>query len=229
MDIYRKQNRFRTCRWALAGMLLVTGRLSATPVTTDLWDSSQSGFSGPSTIGGSGSFCGAPVNIFGGSGNTGCGATFSDTFDALGFSSLSIRWNTSEVTVGSFLLYSPSDFSGGSVNEIVGIRLYTLDSNNLNPVLFYDSGAISHNPANDGTTPLLAVTLGTPVTSSNWRLDIIDQPSAAGAPIYRIMELDAFAPSTLPADVPEPASLILVAAGIGAIGLVRRRNPRGNQ
>ena len=117
--------------------------------------------------------------------------------------------------MGSFALYSPSNFGGGELNEIVGIRLYTLDANNQNPVLFYDSGVISHNPPNDGTTPLLQVTLNTPVTSTNWRLDVIDQLSAGGAPIYRIIELDAFAPPD--GSVPEPSTIALVAVGIAAL------------
>ena len=75
-------------------LLLASATLNAAPSTTDLWDSSQSGFSGPVLISGSGSGCGTAINILGGSGNTGCGQTFSDTFDALGFDNLSMRWNT---------------------------------------------------------------------------------------------------------------------------------------
>jgi hypothetical protein len=208
-------------RFLSISLLLAAITLTAAPSTTDLWDSSQTGFSGPILLNGNGTFCGTAINILGGSGNTGCSATFSDSFDALGFDDLSIRWNTTSVTVGSFALYSPSNFRGGELNEIVGIRLYTLDANNQNPVLFYDSGVISHTPANDGTSPLLQVTLNTPVTSANWRLDIIDQPSADGGPIYRIIELDAFASPE--GAVPEPSTIALAAIGITALFLRRIR------
>ncbi|MBL8230527.1 MAG: PEP-CTERM sorting domain-containing protein [Bryobacterales bacterium] len=200
--------------------LLAAAGLSAAPVTNDLWDSSQAGFSGPVLLNGGGSACGSTLNILGGSTNV-CNG-FSNTFDAAGFSQLSIGWGTAAVTVGSFALFSPSNFLGSEVNEIIGIRLYTLDSNGLNPVLFYDSGVISHNPPNDGSTPLLSVTLPVPVTSSNWRLDIVDQRSAGGdAPIYRIIELDAFAPS---ADVPEPATGLIAAIGMAYLFYRRRHS-----
>ena len=221
-----KRNKSRV--WTLAGILLLaaSGNAFAGPVTTDLWDSSRVGFGGPVQLNGNGSSCGsaALVNIFGGSAS--CAAA-PDSFVALGLNSLSLRWSTQKVTVGSFSLFSPSNFvvsgffQSPELNEIFGIRLYTLDSNNANPVLFYDSGTISHTPANDGTTPLLAVTLSTPVTSANWRMDIVDQNSLEGR-IYRIIELDAFAPGTSN-EVPEPSTGVVMALGLAGMAQLWRR------
>lgn len=221
------------CPYPVA-LLLMAGSLVAAPVTNDLWDSSQPGFADQSfTISqGGGVSCGGFISILGGTTNpaSGCDGT---VFNAFGFgdgaNTTQLQWATASVTIGSFQLYSPSDF-GGDEREIIQFKLFTVDASNVATEIF-DSGAISHAPANDGTTPLVSATLSSPVTSTRWRAQFFGQNSTLGGPIFQIIELDGFAPVTAPpppppggeSNVPEPSTFLLIGTGIASVACLKRR------
>lgn len=207
---------------ALLFMILgLTLSAGAAPVTTDLWDSSQAGFSNLSNVTfAGGSFCGAFGNIFGGQTPTSCGAI--DSFTGFGFGDSSpklvLRWNTAEITIGNFALYSPTNF-GDPNGEIIGLRLFTVGANNATTQIFEQ---LSIPATNDGSTPLISATLNTPATSNLWQVEFLLQNSTQGAPIFQIIELDGFAPEGQSA-VPEPSTNVLIGAGILALVAATRR------
>lgn len=193
----------------------------ALPVNNDLWEHTNSGFSVVSLS--ASTSCGDIKNLFGATltgptdAYTSCPIESASGNVVLGdVASLatSVEWTTALMSLSGFELNVASDNASSRVLDRLQLEYW----DGVSFVQFYDSGSGAY----PFPTISFPVTLATAVQSDRWRATLTNTSNTA-FPGARVLELDGFGSLVDTSGVPEPSSLGLIAAGLGALFIRFRR------